>query len=191
MESDFWVLMTGLANQLDRRGSTPGERHDQLITSFRRLSDPTRAAMLRRMRFVASMLAEVIARAEGESESPSPGASCVPRSCNRRAPMTDALPWLSKGKHNARMQAGTRLEANAMGSCINFWSELHVLTRAIESQGSGPSARINAIAKAFDDLAPAAKAEVRTDLSFALSELRALQAHIMVASAAARRQLTA
>jgi hypothetical protein len=78
-----------------------------------------------------------------------------------------------------------------MGSRNNFWSELHVLTRAIESQGSGPSARINSIAKAFDDLAPAAKVEVQADLSFAISELQTLQAHIAVASAAARRQLTA
>jgi hypothetical protein len=78
-----------------------------------------------------------------------------------------------------------------MGSRNNFWSELHVLTRAIETQGSSPSERTNAIAKAFDDLAPAAKAEVRTDLSYAISELQALQGHNTVASAAARRQLTA
>jgi hypothetical protein len=78
-----------------------------------------------------------------------------------------------------------------MVSRNNFWSELHVLAVAIETQGCGPSERINTIANAFDDLAPAAKAEVQTDLSFAISELQTLQAHITVASAAARRQLTA
>jgi len=78
-----------------------------------------------------------------------------------------------------------------MGSRNSFWSELHVLAMAIETQGCGPSERTNTIANAFDGLIPVAKEEVRSDLAFVISELQALQGHITVASAAARRKLTA
>jgi hypothetical protein len=77
-----------------------------------------------------------------------------------------------------------------MGARKNFWSELHVLATAIETQGHDPTQRINAIASAFDELMPVSKQDVRTDLAFVISELQTLQAHITVASAAARRQLT-
>lgn len=75
-----------------------------------------------------------------------------------------------------------------MGSRENIWSELHTLARAIESQGCGPSERINKIAVAFDGLMPVSKKELKTDLAFVVSELQTLQAHLAVA---ARRQLTA
>jgi hypothetical protein len=71
MDKDFWVLMTGLTNQLDHPGSTPEERHEQLIMSFRRLSSPTKAAMLRKMQFVSSMLIEVLTLADRECQGPS------------------------------------------------------------------------------------------------------------------------
>lgn len=64
MDSDFWVLMAGLANPLDRQGSTPEQRHEHVITSFCLLSSPMKVAMLRKMQIVASNMNEVVDLAE-------------------------------------------------------------------------------------------------------------------------------
>jgi hypothetical protein len=72
-----------------------------------------------------------------------------------------------------------------MVSRENFWSELHLLTRAMEAQGDDPSKRI---AVAFDSLSPVAKGEVQRDLAFVISELQAVHSSIRLMSAIARRQ---